>query len=397
MFGGCDCCTCGIGRCCGATFSVHWTFWFNLIVQLIFAIIQYASSWKYILLILVVWGPACLLALVFHEWGHISATKCQRGAYSYSVLWPLGGFNDCTVHNGTCAQQLFIAICGPFMHLPLMFLWLIVLSVSSDGGVSYYSSGFDINTFDDGGAGEWFSQLAKRSLDVNIMIFAINMLLPAYPMDAASAVAAICGHFGLSIESTGWVLLVIGTILGAIGVVVGILFLIAGTGPGVFLLLMGLYVLYESWQLYGQIKAGSLAHHPIFRHDCYHKQRTNLSRSAPPPRTSQTPPGSPRRATSSKPSVSSPRPVSAQPPASSAGGSKKTPKKPKKNSTKKIPGAASSGDIETGKKPLPRRDSSRKKAPAGSATGDIETGNANGLKASKPKKKAPAKKQTPDA
>lgn len=288
-----------------------------------------------------------------------------------------------------------------------MFLWLIVLSVSAEEGVSYYgSAGFDINRLNDEGAGEWFSQLAKRSLDVNIMIFCLNMLLPAYPMDAANMVAAICGHFGLSIESTGWVLFVIGTILGIIGVVIGILFLISGSGPGVFLLLLGLYVLYTSWELYGQIKAGSLAQHPVFKHDCYHKQRTNLSRSAAP-RTSQTPPASPRRA-ASKPSVSntpnaspkrapskasapsrtatnSPRPEASTPPTASTNSGNKQPA-PSSKSTKK-------------KKPLPRRDSARKvPAPTSSGTpsGDIETGNAEGPKSTKPKKKAPTKKRTPD-
>jgi hypothetical protein len=322
----------------------------------------------------------------------------------------LGGFNDCTVYNGTCAQQLFIAICGPFMHLPLMFLWLIILSVSSDEGVSYYGSGFDINQFNDGGAGEWFSQLAKRSLDVNIMIFCLNMLLPAYPMDAANAVAAICGHFGLSIESTGWVLLVVGTILGIIGVVVGILFLIAGTGPGVFLLLLALYVLYTSWELYGQIKAGSLGQHPIFKHDCYHK-RTDLSRNAPPrtslPRTSQTPPASPRTR-AAKPSSVPPSKRATNPPTTSTGESKKTPALSQKNGTKKkkdsttgrkVPTTGQAGDIETGtvegakKKPLPKRNSTKK-----TPTADVETGNVNGPKASKPKKKkASSKAQTPDA
>ncbi len=389
MFGGCDCCTCGIGRCCGATFSVHWTFWFNMVVQLIFALIQYASSWKYILLIATVWGPACLLALVFHEWGHIGATRCQRGSYSYSMLWPLGGFNDCTVPNGKCMQEFFIALCGPLMHLPMLFLWLIILSISADEGVSYYgSAGFDINRLNDEGAGEWFSQLAKRSLDVNIMIFCLNLLLPAYPMDAAIMVAAVCGHFGLSIQSTGWVLLVIGTLLGALGLVMGIIFLIAGTGPGVFLLLLGLYILYTSWQLYGQIQAGTLSQHPIFKPDCYHK-RTNLSHATTPP-ARQTPPASPRRMNNKASAPpASPRRInnkdSAAPP---------QPQPKRSGSKKPLPkreGAKSQQPKGEGSKSqLPRRESS--KIPS---SGDIETGNdAASPKKAPAKKKAPPKKKT---
>lgn len=88
VFGGCDVCTCGLGKCAGGTqFSVHWTWAINLLIQIIFAAIQYATSWKYILLVATVWGPACLLALFFHELGHIGATRCQRGTHTYSMLW----------------------------------------------------------------------------------------------------------------------------------------------------------------------------------------------------------------------------------------------------------------------------------------------------------------------
>lgn len=356
-----------------------------MIFQLVFAVIQYASSWKYILLIATVWGPACLLALAFHEWGHIGATRCQRGSYTSSMLWPLGGFNDCTVPNGSYVQELFIAVCGPLMHLPLMFLWLIILAVSAEEGVSYYgSAGFDINRLNDEGAGEWFSQLAKRSLDVNIMIFCLNLLLPAYPMDAANIVAAICGYFGLSIPSTGWVLLVIGTLLGALAVVVGIIYIIAGDGPGVFLLLLGLYILYTSWEFYSQIKAGTLDQHPIFKPDCYHK-RTNLSGATTtvPPVTRPTPPASPRRV--SKPSVQS---------SSSS---------PRRASTDSAPVPQRSGS----KKPLPKRQASDKPLPkrqggstkpSGGDGGDIEMGNGSTTSSKKknPSKKGPPKKKPSD-
>jgi hypothetical protein len=293
------------------------------------------------------------------------------------MLWPLGGFNDCTVPNGKCMQEFFIALCGPVMHIPLMLLWVIVLSICADEGVSYYGTvGFDIDRLDEEGAGEWFSQLAKRSLDVNIMIFCLNLLLPAYPLDAANMVAAVCGHFGLSVQSTGWVLVVIGTVLGLAALIVGILYIVAGDGPGVFLLLLGLYVLYTSWQMYTQVKAGSMGHHPIFKPDCYHKENpgTNLSRSnsqprAPPP-ASRTPPASPRKG-STTPSASPRKGSSTKKPPqqqqqSPKKGSTTTPKKSKKPPAK-------SGDIEMGnsggpnskKNSLPRRGSEKvkKKAP----------------------------------
>ena len=329
-------------------------FWFNLIFQLVFAIIQYTTSWRYFLLIAVVWGPACLLALAFHEWGHIGATRCQGGTYSFSMLWPLGGFNDCTVPNGKCMQEFFIALCGPFMHVPLMMVWVIVLAIAAPEGVSYYSKvKFSITRLNQDGASEWFAQLAKRSLDVNIMIFCLNLLLPAYPMDAANMVAAVCGHCGLSIETTGWVLLIVGVLLGIALLVVGIIYIISGGSPGIFLLLLGIYIMYTSWQMYGYINAGTLSQHPIFKPDCYSREnrRTTLSRSNSPrpgrvpPSGGQTPPSSPR----------------------------------KENSAKKSPRKASAPPGSPSKKPLPKR--------GNKAGGDVEMGNGG-----RGKKKAPTKK-----
>lgn len=203
------------------------------------------------------------------------------------MLWPLGGFNDCTVPNGTCPQEFFIALSGPLMQLPLIFMWIGIFAVFSDDG---YTS-LDVDALEDGGGSEWVAQLAKRSLDLNVMIFCLNMFLPAYPMDAASMVAAICGYFGLSIVSTAWALVIIGTILGVACAVIGIIYLLGVDGPGIFLLLLGLYVLYTSWQMFQSIQAGNIHHHPLFKPDCYKKeipQQTNLSNSNRAPSNTKT-------------------------------------------------------------------------------------------------------------
>lgn len=216
----------------------------------------------------------------------------------FHVPRPFGGFNDCTIPDGKCWQEFLIAIAGPLMQVPLMFIWLIVMAIAAPEGVSYYGTvGFDIDRLDDGGGGEWFAQLAKRSLDINIMIFALNLMLPAYPLDAASMVAALCGQCGLSIVRSAWVLVIIGAILGAAAALMGIVYLVAGSGPGVFLLLMGLYVMYTSWQMHSQIKDGTIYSHPIFKPDCYRRDspQNNHSRSMPVVR--RAPPASPRRNT----------------------------------------------------------------------------------------------------
>eukprot|EP00934_Nitzschia_sp_Nitz4_P000861 Nitzschia sp. Nitz4//scaffold188_size43225//26266//27147//NITZ4_007347-RA/size43225-processed-gene-0.31-mRNA-1//-1//CDS//3329539850//861//frame0 len=286
------------------------------------------------------------------------------------MLWPIGGFNDCTVPNGTFLQEFLIALGGPLMQIPLFFLWVLVLGLAGDDGVGTYSSG-SVEDVEGGGGSAFFAQLAKKSLDINLMVFGLNMFIPAYPMDAASMVAAICGYFGLSITSTAWALVIIGGILGGGCTAIGIIYLLKGDGPGVFLLMMGLYVLYTSWEMYKTIQGGSVHNHPIFKPDCYKNitsRQTNLSGADNPQ-----PPRRRGRPTNDIETGTPP----AKKPGRKPGGSAP----PKGKATKQAPKDGSAPKTATKKKDTPKKGSAGK-APKKASTGTSET----------PKKKAATKK-----
>jgi hypothetical protein len=259
---------CGLGRCCRTSVSLHWMFWFNVAFQVVFAVIQYPKSWKYILLIFLVWGPVSIITLLFHEMGHIWRTRSFGGSATHTMLWPLGGFNDAHISDGTCLQEFWVAVCGPLMHIPQIFAWMAIMALSAPNGVDWYGQSFDLTTFE-AGAGEYFAELSKRTIDVNIIVFVINLILPAYPLDAASMVAAMAVHCGSSVETAGLLLVVIGVVLGIICIVYGIISLVGGSGSGLFILLIGLFVLYTSWTLWKTIQDKTIHLHPIFKPDCY--------------------------------------------------------------------------------------------------------------------------------
>jgi hypothetical protein len=55
------------------------------------------------------------------------------------------------------------------------------------------------------------------------------------------------------------------------------------SNAGFFMLFLGIFLLWTTWSLYQSISSEQIGHHPVFRPDCYHPQRTtNLSQSAPP-------------------------------------------------------------------------------------------------------------------
>jgi hypothetical protein len=347
-----------------------------LVFQVIFAVIQYSSSWKYILMIATVWGPALVFVLLFHELGHIWMTRFFGGSCTYSMLWPLGGFGDCDIVGGKCIQEFWVALAGPLMHIPQFFFWLLIMALCAPGGVDYYGSTFNIDEFDDAGADIWFAQMSKRTLDANILIFALNLLLPAYPMDVARMVAAMCVNCGLSVDTAAFVLVVVGVILGVVAVIYGILSLISGEGPGFLMLFIGLFVLYTSWSMWKVIQSKTVLSHPIFKPDCYH--RTNLSGEA----VGGKPPASSRNSSSNRPPTKnskdiemgnappSPRKSGRSPPSSPRKSGQAPPSSPKKS-----PGAKPS----RGQKPAPGRKGSRGKQPNSSNKGQ-------------PTQKAPGKK-----
>jgi Zn-dependent protease len=292
------------------------------------AVIQYSGSWKYILMVATVWGPALLFVVLFHELGHIWMTRHFGGGCTYSMLWPLGGFGDCEIVGGSCIQEFWVALAGPLMHIPQFFLWLTIMALCAPGGVDYYGSTFDIDEFDAAGANIWFAQMAKRTLDANLMIFAINMLLPAYPMDVARMVAAMCVHCGLSVDTAAFVLVVVGVILGVVAVIYGIISLISGEGPGILMLLIGLFVLYTSWNLWKVIQSKTVLSHPIFKPDCYHRS-TNLSNEAV---GGGNPPASSRNSRNNRPPAKNPKDIEMgnAPPSSPKRGSRGPPSSPRK-------------------------------------------------------------------
>jgi Zn-dependent protease len=232
-FSGSEGWSCGMGTCAGGIpTSVHWTFFFVWMFQIIFTIIMYASSWKYILNITILWGPVLILTILLHEWGHVARNRSFGGTCSSIMLWPLGGFSNTDIEKGTCLQEFWVALFGPLTHIPQLFVWMLIMALCAPQGLSYYGDGLDVKAIDEGGAGIWFAQLSKGALDLNIMIFFLNLLVPAYPLDAARMLAAMSVHCGLSIVRAAWMLLIVGGVMGALALIYGIISLISGSGPG---------------------------------------------------------------------------------------------------------------------------------------------------------------------
>jgi Zn-dependent protease len=264
----------GFGTLLGAPVSVHWTFWFNFVIQLVFAIINYSSSWKYITLICMVWGPFALIVVYLHELGHLFANRKYGGYCTSATLWPLGGFSECYIENCTCMQEFFVALAGPCTHIPQFFIWLIVMGTASQYGVKYYSRPFSIEEFDAGGADEWFAKLAMEMLIFNMLLFFLNLFVPVYPLDAARMLASLCVQCGMSTDRACLVLVVVGGMLGLGCTIYGIIALVGSVGSGLTFLLAGLFLLFTTYSMFRCYNNRRVTSHPLFVADCYKERRT---------------------------------------------------------------------------------------------------------------------------
>ncbi|KAL3930159.1 MAG: hypothetical protein SGARI_004563, partial [Bacillariaceae sp.] len=165
---------------------------------------------------------------VFHEWGHVTRNKLFGGTCHYMVIWPLGGFSDTYLENGTCLQEFWVALCGPLMHLPQFAIFVVVMAIAAPNGLDYYSSPASADQLQAAGADLFFAQLMKGAIDVNMMLFFLNLLVPAYPLDAARMLAAMSVNCGLSVVKAAWVLVIVGGLMGLGALIFGIIGLITG-------------------------------------------------------------------------------------------------------------------------------------------------------------------------
>ena len=283
-----------MGSWSGIPISLHWTFFLLLIIQLIFAGI-YSQSWKYCLITFVLYGPILFFMVLLHELGH--AWRCRSfpgGSVESIMLWPLGGFTECHVEKGTFFQEFFIAACGPLTHIPQIFLWLLIMAVSTPQGLSYYRKNHSVKTLDNGGAGIFFAELARQAMLLNIILLALNVVVPAYPLDGARLLASFCGMLRLKITKIATIVFLAGMIVGLFALVIGIVLITSGGGPGFLLILLGIFTTYTSGMLGYMIHNEQHYSHPIFHPDCYNDDNHELNQPGvyqlpvPPKATSKT-------------------------------------------------------------------------------------------------------------
>lgn len=128
------------------------------------------------------------LCVLLHEYGHCFACRYTGGSADDILLWPLGGLASCMPPD-TWRANLITVIGGPAVNLILAVPAAgVLLLVATPGSVFINpvdpgSALADLQLTSDGTQPYWLLLLWSFYF-VNVLLFAFNMLVPMYPMDA---------------------------------------------------------------------------------------------------------------------------------------------------------------------------------------------------------------------
>ena len=120
-----------------------------------------------------------------------------------------------------------------------------------------------------GAAASWLCSVqcprTHPRLQLNIGLFAFNLLLPAYPLDGGRILADLLLLCGVRAPTAAKVTAVLATLLGGGIVAFGVWRTIVGSVAACLTIFVGIWCLFATLQLWGHIRAGTVEQHPMFK------------------------------------------------------------------------------------------------------------------------------------
>lgn len=229
---------------------LHVTFPLFLLLNLLS---QGFTSWAAVLWALALYGGVLLLTVLVHELGHSLATIKLGGQAHGILLWPLGGLAF-VGHSSGPKADLLIAVAGPATHVPMLLLWLAALFPTYHAAYGTWAIRLSVP---DPTAHFWLA-LVAGAVQLNIALMAFNLLLPAYPLDGGRVLADALLLSGMEPDRAAKITVGVAAVLGT-GV--------AGFGiwqQAVLTTMVGVWMLYTTYQLYVFVRDGRVEQHPMF-------------------------------------------------------------------------------------------------------------------------------------
>ena len=189
------------------------------------------------------------------------------------VLWPLGGFVICGPVDSV-AGDFKVAIAGPLSHIPQMLFWAGLFAAVEGGDFDHFDRFADLDD------ASFIAVLCAQSFYLNVMIFAFNLFIPAYPLDGGRCLASGLIMCGMDVLTAAMVTAVTGMFIAIALAVWGIVDFVRGNPGGIFMAAIAVWILMSSYKLFKLTRPASgmygtpvehLKSHPVFGRECYQR------------------------------------------------------------------------------------------------------------------------------
>lgn len=203
-------------------------------------------------------GPILLATVLIHELGHSLAARSVGGEAHGILLWPLGGLAFIG-HTAGPKADMWVAFAGPLTHIPQVILYVLCLIPVHEANTGDKNISLRIPYPDSQHLGE---AVLVGALLMNISLFAFNLLVPAYPLDGGRIFVDMLLTCGVPPVTTAKLTVGVAAPI-ALGIVI-----FGGVTFQVVTILVGLWILFSTFQLFDCVRKGEVQNHPMFADVC---------------------------------------------------------------------------------------------------------------------------------
>lgn len=229
-----------IGRLLGVRIRIHWMFF---VFALFFMVRMPDKTFGAVYL------AVLFLTVLIHEFGHIFAARHFHLDADRIVLWPLGGLAF-VGRSRSAWEEFWISFFGPFTQLVIgaaSALWLYL-----NGAEFMFVPDILMPLTAAGGPSGNLGMVVSIIFMVQVWLFALNVLLPAYPLDGGRMLVAMVINRVGTLRASGMAMIL--TLISAA-------YLLARSDS-----LLGFFLLIEAAQLYQLRQMGEIYSHPSFNY-----------------------------------------------------------------------------------------------------------------------------------
>jgi Zn-dependent protease len=241
-----------VGRLFGISIRVHWILPISIAVYFAQAAGRQGTwglEWMTVTTLIY------LASVLIHEFAHCGMAIRLGGGAEQIVLWPLGGLSF-VHHSGAPRDQIKVSVVGPLSNLLIAGASAGILLLTHAPWSWDY-----LNPF-----GDWWPYplttaqgFVLHALKLNLIIGLFQLCVPAYPLDGGQMLVA-----WLTMRHGRQRAAVVNSF---IAYPIGIALAVWGFAMGDFLFgLIGVWVLYEAYQIRQLARSGDLDAHPAFAH-----------------------------------------------------------------------------------------------------------------------------------